>query len=504
MELSNANSSTYPVRSGHVVAKFGGTSVATRAGWDAIAAVADRHLRGGRRVVVVCSAVAGITDQLTGITEIVAAGGDPTARLAEVARVHRQLGTSLGLSDPDRLLAGETESLAAACAAARPLTAAARAAILAHGELMSTRLGTAYLARAGRSVVRLDARRLLAAVADEDRDERYLSARCAPVRGGLRAAVEAAGADVLVTQGFIAGNPAGETVLLGRGGSDTSGAYLAAGLAAEALEIWTDVPGVFTADPRRFPEARLLNRLSYDEAEAVGALGAKVLHPRTIEPARRAGVPIRIGWTARPEVAGTRIVRTRPPRGAKAIVSRRNLALLTMWRPSSWQPVGFMAEVAARFHRLGLSMDLIASSPSEIRATVDLAAFPSARQDLDRLCAELEEVCRPRVLSRVACVSIVGEGVAVDLLARGRGFTAIGGAAVHLVSHAASGQHVSLVVDHEAEAELVAAAHRELLGAAGDDATFGPSWARLRDRADAARAEPEVAVAAVAGQQVCA
>src|SRR5690606_20663387 len=209
---------------------------------------------------------------------------------------------------------------------------------------------------------------------------------CAPRSADeLRAAIDATGADVIVTQGFIAGTGDGGTALLGRGGSDASGAYLAAGFAAEALEIWTDVPGVFTADPRRLPDARLIRRLSYGEAEAAGALGGKVLHPRTIEPAREAGVPIRIGWTARPDVDGTRIARTRPPRGAKAIVSRRDLALVSMWRPSSWQPVGFMAEVAARFHQLGLSMDLVASSSSEIRATIDLAAFPSAAAELDRL-----------------------------------------------------------------------------------------------------------------------
>jgi diaminopimelate decarboxylase/aspartate kinase len=461
------------------VLKFGGTSIATRAGWDAIEGVVRRHEASGRRPLVVCSAAAGITNRLTALTGPGLTDAEIADGLAAVARVHRALAVALEL-DSSSLLAEDEASLARACAAPRPLSPAACAAILAHGELISTRLGAAFLARRGLSVARVDARTLLLAVDEGDRAERTLSARCRPrSTRELRAALDATGADVIVTQGFIAGGPNGETALLGRGGSDASGAYLAAGVAAEALEIWTDVPGVFTTDPRRVPDARLVRRLSYGEAEAVGALGAKVLHPRTIEPAREAGVAIPIGWTARPDFEGTRIARTQPPRGPKAIVSRRDLALVSMWRPSSWQPVGFMAEVASRFHRLGLSMDLIASSPSEIRTTIDLSAFPSAADELDRLCGELDDVCRPRVVGRVACVSAVGAGVAGDLLARWRGFSTIDSAAVHLVSHAANGHHISVVVDQEAEAELVAAAHAELLAGTADESTFGVAWSEL-------------------------
>jgi bifunctional diaminopimelate decarboxylase / aspartate kinase len=482
---------------GYLVAKFGGTSVATRAGWDAIEAIVTRHRRDRRRVIVVCSAAAGVTDRLSAAADRVAAGEDASRILAEISGIHRALAAALGV--PTAAISADEHGLAAACA--RPPTPAGRASILAHGELISTRLGATWLAARGLAAAWVDARTLLRAAGDSDRDDRYLSARCATRRGSLRGQLDGVRADVLVTQGFIAGGDLGETVLLGRGGSDTSAAYLAAGAAADVLEIWTDVPGVFTADPRRVPGARLVRRLSYGEAEAVGALGAKVVHPRTIEPAHHAGVPIRSCWTARSEVEGTRIDRSRPPRGAKAIVSRSDLALVTMWRRSSWQPVGFMAEVAARFQRHGLSMDLIASSPSEIRATIDLAAFPSARRELDHLCADLEEVCHPRVLPRVACVSVVGAGVTEAVLAGRRGFGAVD-AALHLVSHAADGRHVSVVVDPDAAAELVASAHRDLLAEATDDSVFGPSWTALATPPAKTAAESDPA--ARASEEACA
>lgn len=461
-----------------MVAKFGGTSVATPAGWKTIAKVVARHRETHDRVVLVCSAVAGVTNRLTKVADAIANGEDHQTILDEIRDLHRGLAAGLGI-DADALLAEEERHLLDACQAGGSLGPQHRAQILAFGELASTLLGTAWLAASGVAAVRLDARHLLRAISDGDRAERYLSARCAPERGSLRAELDAIPAEVIVTQGFIAGNDARETVLLGRGGSDTSGAYLAAAVAADLLEIWTDVPGMFTADPRSMPEARMLRRMSYREAEAAGALGAKVLHPRTIEPVRRAGIPIRIRWTADPDIQGTLIARTRSPRGAKAIVSRRDLALVTMWRSSSWQPVGFMADVAARFHKLGLSMDLISTSPSEIRATIDVSAFPTARDDLQRLCAELEDVCRPRVVSRVACVSVVGAGVTEKLLAGWPGVAAASDAALHLISHSACGDHVSYVVDPQAEAELVAAAHAGLMSAVDDESVFGRSWAEL-------------------------
>ncbi len=406
------------------------------------------------------------------------AGGEPAPALAEIRAIHKTLAAKMGL-DATSLLAEEFISLERTAAQWRSGVLAQRALLLAHGELMCTKLASAWLSARGLPCAHVDARQLLCALPTTgDRAERYLSAQCGVHSSPeAQAQLDATGAQVIVTQGFIARGEHAETVLLGRGGSDASAAYLAAALDAESVEIWTDVLGMFTADPRIAPDACLLQRLSYAEAEALGALGAKVLHPRTIEPVRKRGIPLRIGWTDRPDLNGTRVTGARAPRGIKAVVGRHELALIVMTRPSSWQPVGFLADVAVRFQRRGLSMDLVTSSSSEIRATLDLSAFPSARVELPALLEELREVCRPRLVPRVGCVSVVGAGASV--LACPNMSRAFANAHVHLIGHAANGCHVSFVVDELEVESLVTAGHRALLKGSADSAVFGARWDAL-------------------------
>ncbi len=453
--------------------KFGGTSVASAERWGSIARIVERHRAVGHRVLVVCSALATVTNRLEALAA--ARGAAPGLHIEPLRALHLALGRALG-TDAARVLEDELAGLEVRAAAAGD--ARGRAELMAQGELMSSKLGAAHLRERLGDVAWLDAREVLSALDGSDDANAYLSARCSPAFDQrARDHLDALEATVVVTQGFIARRSDGRTALLGRGGSDASAAYLAAAIGASAVEIWSDVPGLFTADPRAISGARLLRRLSYEEAESLGALGAKVLHPRSIEPARAAGLPIRLGWTAHTDVAGTRILGSRQPRGAKAIVSRRDLALFTLWRAPSWQPVGFMADVAARFAAHGVSMDLIASSPSQIRATVDLAAFPGS--DIDALAAELMTVASTRLMRQVACVSIAGEGVARDLARSGRGAAVFAECPIHLVSHAASGAHVSVVIDERDASGLVSALHERLVAPREDDATFGPAWSTL-------------------------
>jgi diaminopimelate decarboxylase/aspartate kinase len=461
------------------VLKFGGTSVSSLARWQSIESIlARRNQSGDVSVLLVCSAIAGVTDLLEDLVAAARAGDSIAGALEAIRERHVELARELGV-DADSLLASEfarLESLASGDVDDR-----AEAEIMAHGELMSTCLGAEWLARREVRCAWVDARELLVSEpAVADRSEQFLSASCACAPDPeVAARLADTAADVVVTQGYIARSPDGDTVLLGRGGSDTSAAYLASKLSAERLEIWTDVPGLFTANPSLVPNARLLERVGYREAQALGALGAAVLHPRAIEAVWEHGVPIEIGWTERPDVAGTSINASRAGRGVKAITARKRLAMFSLRRPPSWQPIGFLHEVAGCFARRGLSMDLVSSSCSEIRVTIDLEAFPSAESEIPAILEELERSCIVRVIEPVASVSVVGERVGQPLFGSRGAFNLFAEEVVYMVVHAANEHHVTFVLDELAADRLVNAVHRHLLESSDDRHDLGPTWTEL-------------------------
>jgi diaminopimelate decarboxylase/aspartate kinase len=482
------------------VLKFGGTSVASLEQWCRIERIIRAHRRAGSRPLVVCSALSGVTNMLEALLDAMA-GGEPTGpHLDRIEQTHRALADRMGVSC--EALLGETLGHLADLAAAGQTEPASRAAVLACGEMMSTRLGAAWLNRRGLRTGWLDARRLLASrPADADSDgvgdsgqalsapslsAHYLSAECdAGPDAALQARLDALVEPVLVTQGFIASDEHGDTVVLGRGGSDTTAAYLASKLDAERVEIWTDVPGTFSTNPRANDRARLLRRLGANEVSVMAALGAKVLHPRSLGPVRTANLPLMIRWTRHPDLpAGTLIEPSGHQDGAKAVATRRHICALVMERPLTWQPVGFMAEVAQRFADHGLSMDLLASSPGSSKVTVDLQAFPGARTRLDDLVRDLSEVSEVSVLDDVACVSVVGEGVSADVWRVSPALSELDRASVHFVAHGANDMHVSYVVDDDAADHIQDVVHAALFDDRPVDGVVGPDWAWLETHAE--------------------
>ena len=240
-----------------IVMKFGGTSVSSVACWDTICGQVRRHLDDGKQVLVVVSALSGVTNLLSRLADGVSAS-ERSAIGAELREKHEELIEALGLASSIHFDRHWSNFLELFGQSGPKLDDAQRAQLLAHGELLSSSIGHAVLAANGLAADWQDARRMLQAVpATGD----LLAARCSDeVDPGLARRLAGEGA-LHITQGFIAAAAAGETCLLGRGGSDTSAAYFAARLGASALEIWTDVPGIFSADPRVVPEARLLRRL---------------------------------------------------------------------------------------------------------------------------------------------------------------------------------------------------------------------------------------------------
>jgi len=478
-----------------VVAKFGGTSVSTRARWETIARVAAAHRERGRAVLVVVSALSGVTDMLKRIAE---ARADLAAcREAQVGIVERHEALLRELELPSRnALDGWLARLDQLIVDPRRADGALdwQAEVFALGELMSSTLGVAFLGARGLEARWLDAREHLLAqpLANQGAWARTLSASVPAAPDPAFAAALAARGGVFITQGFIARDADGRTVLLGRGGSDTSAGCFGAMLRAECVEIWTDVPGMFSANPRAVPDARLLARLDYEEAQEIATTGAKVLHPRSLGPLRRAGVPLLIKDTHRPELAGTEIraVAADAAPCVKAISARKGVTLVSMETVGMWQQVGFLADVFAEFKRHGLSVDLIGSAETNVTVSLDPSENLVDSDVLSALAADLAKICRVKVIAPCAAVTLVGRGMR-SMLHRLSGVLAEFGALdVHLISQSSNNLNLTFVVDESLVDELVPRLHALLIRADAlrveDGAVFGPSWREI----DAAGAAP--------------
>ena len=273
--MHTINEHTFPSRGGEprasgdqdwLVMKFGGTSVSSPEKWATIRDLVRERQAVGFRPVVVHSALATISNRLEAVLNA-ALSGNYQAQLDEIVAVHTDLAVSMRVDDTVVLQGffAELKQLLVGIRMLGEISPRVKARVMSFGELMATSIGAAYLRSEGLDVTWIDAREVLESIdlPGENERSRYLSASCAiEPDTGLQNRFSAE-SGVILTQGFIARNSDGEGVLLGRGGSDTSAAYFAAKLAAAGLEIWTDVPGLFSANPRVVSGARLLNVLSY-------------------------------------------------------------------------------------------------------------------------------------------------------------------------------------------------------------------------------------------------
>jgi diaminopimelate decarboxylase/aspartate kinase len=467
--------------------KFGGTSVATLPRWQNIRELVASRRAEGARVLVVVSALTGITDALKKLCGEESAGKRRVAA-GEIAKRHHDLleqmqlalPVTLGerLSDLARLAEGGSAALG---------ELAWQAQMQAHGELMSSALGAAFLSHSGLPTQWLDARDCLAAVALPNQNERtrLLSAMVESRPDPALNARLASLGEVFITQGFIARESQGRTVLLGRGGSDTSAAYFGALLKAQRVEIWTDVAGMFTANPRQVPGARLLQRLDYEEAQEIASTGAKVLHPRCLQPLREPRVPLLIKDTNRPELDGTVIgpeVRAHAP-SVKAISARKGITLVSMESVGMWQQVGFLADVFAHFKTHGLSVDLIGSAETNVTVSLDPTENLLDSDAIAALATDLAKVCRVKVIAPCAAITLVGRGMRSLLHTLSGVLAEFGQLRVHMISQSSNNLNLTFVVDEEVVDALLPHLHDLLIGAGAlrtdDSALFGPSWQAL-------------------------
>ncbi|RNF86109.1 bifunctional aspartate kinase/diaminopimelate decarboxylase [Montanilutibacter psychrotolerans] len=474
-----------------IVLKFGGTSVSRRNRWDTIGRLAAKRMAagddGGTRVLVVVSALSGVTNALQAIASA-PVGEDIAAPFAELVERHRAFCADLDL-DADAVVGQRLAALQALAVDPRATPRALdwQAEVMAQGELLSSTIGVAYLAGQGLDVGWCDARQWLDAVSlpNQSAWAQRLSVNCRHEHdAALVERFSAQPTRALITQGFIARHADGGTAVLGRGGSDTSAAYFGALLKAERVEIWTDVPGMFSANPREVPDARLLARLDYAEAQEIATTGAKVLHPRSIAPCRDARVPISILDTERPELPGTRIdasAVTVP--GVKAISRRNGVVLVAMESIGMWQQVGFLADIFERFKRHGLSVDLIGSSETNVTISLDPSENLVTGNVLEALAADLAEVCRVKVIAPCAAITLVGRGMRSLLHRLSDIWATFGRERVHLISQSSNDLNLTFVID-EADADgLLPQLHAELIRGGAmpvrDESVFGPSWREI-------------------------
>jgi diaminopimelate decarboxylase/aspartate kinase len=464
------------------VLKFGGSSVADAKAWPFITKAIRRALDDDKQVVVVVSALRGITDLLEAQTQ-----ADSQRPVEEVMQAieqrHRKLAAELELDD-DLLasyLAEVRHRLDVPDLLSNP---AAQAELLAQGELLSSRLACAILAHNGVQAHWLDARDALICPQEVSRSRagNYLSAHCpAEANPALRRRLEQAG-PCHVMPGFIAANPTGETVLLGRGGSDTSATCLAALLEAERVEIHSDVPGLFSADPRRIPSARLLKLVSYREAQELAAMGARALHPRSLIPVARDRIPLWLCQVDRPDLTGTRITPEARDHGAqvKAIVQRKGMTLIALEGLGMWQRVGFLADIFAEFKALGLSVDQVSTSESNVTITLDPGANVADQATLRELSRRLEKHCKVEILTDCATVSLVGLGIRTILHRLGPALEVFEQRRIFQVSQAANDLNLTFVVESRHADRLVQQLHQQVIpGGVGGDSVFGPTWEQL-------------------------
>ena len=470
-----------PASNSWMVLKFGGTSVSQRHRWETIGKLALRRQQEEQaRILVVVSALSGITNLLQAIVE---GQADAASLYTQIYQRHHDFTHALEL-DFDSVLGQRMQDLSDLVSNARPESLRWQAEVLAQGELMSSTLGVAYLQTQNVPFQWLDARDWLDAIALPNQNEwsQHLSVSCQREwqEERTRAFLSQPGS-LFLTQGFISRHRDGGTAILGRGGSDTSAAYFGALLNAKRVEIWTDVPGMFSANPKEVPDARLLTRLDYAEAQEIATTGAKVLHPRAIKPCRDANVPIMILDTERPDLPGTRIDGSAAiVPGVKAISRRNGVVLISMEGMGMWQQVGFLADIFERFKRHGLSVDLIGSSETNVTVSLDPSENLVSSNILEALSSDLAEVCRVKVILPCAAITLVGRGMRSLLYKLSDVWATFGRERVHLISQSSNDLNLTFVID-EADADgLMAVLHAELIESNAmpiqDSNVFGPSW----------------------------
>ncbi len=435
-----------------IVMKFGGTSVGDGAHIRRVVELVRARI--ADRPCVVVSAHSGVTDALLDLAQKAVAGHHD---LAVLRARHQQICDELGVTVPEHApLFQELSDLLRGIS----LVAESSPRLLDHvasfGERLSVHTVTAALRAAG-----IPAEAVMAYDAGLKTDSRYQRARPLPESFDAIANSLTDRPTVSVVTGFVAKDAAGSITTIGRNGSDYSASLFGRALRATEIQIWTDVPGVMTADPRLVPDARPIEYMTYDEAAEIAFCGGKVLHPATLQPAVEADIPIRVLDTRNPTGPNTLIWRTVPPSRpvVRTVVQKRGICLINIVTPRMLGAHGYMARIfdAAAAHEIAL--DMIATTEISVSATVE-----NDRRRLPALLTELQRLGEVTVDHEVAAVAVVGHAVGESPDTIGAIFSTLAREqiALRMVSMGARRTNVGIVVAESDTARAVNALHAVL------------------------------------------
>ncbi|CAN5504384.1 lysine-sensitive aspartokinase 3 [soil metagenome] len=442
--------------------KFGGTSVGDVAAFERVFHIVSTQTE--RHPVVVVSAMTKVTDALLAAVETAKKGVAAEAitllephfeRHLEVARQFRLPDSSPFHSELQYARTELADLLVRVSRRSLPLSML-KDAIVSYGEQLSSRLLAEVLKAKGLNTRQVDSRRLI--VTDDeygaaqpiwDETEKLVKLELEPI---------VAAGEVPIMGGFIAANRGGETTTLGRGGSDYSAALVAAALRASELQIWTDVTGVMTCDPRICGEARTIPVLSYEEAAELAYFGAKVLHPKTIKPAVDHAIPVRVCNTFEPNETGTMVLaesgETR--NRIKSIAHKKNITILRISSARMLGSYGFMSALFQVFERYRTVIDVISTSEVSVALTLDNTA------ELEKIVTDLQRLGDVEIDSGYAVICVVGEGLRASTGLASTVFSTIQDVNIALISHGASSVNLTFVVKEEFAADVIKRLHMEL------------------------------------------
>ncbi len=445
-----------------IVMKFGGTSIGSAESIRNAVGVVKASL--GRNPFVVVSAVSGVTDMLIAAAQkALDRESSVRAIVKEVEEKHRPIIEALGLDAgmvSEEL--AELEHVLFGISLIRELTTRTTDYVVSFGERMASKIVAAYARKAGINARAFNAYGLGMVTNGSFGDAEILPETYETIAAAVK--VIPAGVIPIVT-GFIGKTADGEITTLGRGGSDYTAAIYGAALGAEEIQIWTDVDGVMTADPKIIPDARTVDVVSFEEASELAYFGAKVLHPKTIVPAMNKGIPVRVLNTFNPSGRGTLILKA-VSKGDRsdvtAITCKKDIYVININSARMLLAFGFLHNVFKLFDEFRVPVDLIATSEVNVSVTVE------RKFGISELVERLKEFADVAVLSDRASISVVGSGIRSTPGIGGRIFSTLGkrGINVEMTSQSYSDVNESIVIREERLDEAVRALHDEFFGAA--------------------------------------